>query len=370
VYDVIVSVHGSAHETLSLLLTLERIMGKGSKPTIYEVARRAGVSRQTVSRVINNRPDVATDTRQRVLQIIDEIEYRPSAVARSLSKQRTYNFGLVIAGLDYIGPSNTLSGIAKKSEELGYGLYLKELSSFSANNIFPLLDWFLTHQVDGIIWAAPEIGPNRDWLQDVTIDIPVPIIFLTTAKRDHISIVNIDNYFGGRLATEHLLSQGRRNIGHISGPLDWWESRQRMEGWQDALRAGGIEPEARMVASGDWLSKSGKIAFEQLRATFPEMDAVFSGNDQMALSILQTACEEKIDIPNELSVVGFDGIQETAFFSPPLTTVFQNQIELGCMAVQELARMVEERGTEPPREPVYITIKPELIIRRSSTPVG
>jgi LacI family transcriptional regulator len=342
-------------------------MGHPSKPTIYEVAKKAGVSRQTVSRVINNHPDVAADTRARILGIIDELEYRPSAIARSLSQQRTYNFGLVTAGLEFIGPSNTLSGIAKKSEELGYGLYLKELSSFSANNIIPLIDWFLAHQVDGIIWAAPEIGPNREWVEEMIDDIRVPIIFLTTKKRDSISIVNIDNYHGARLATEHLLAQGHSRIGHISGPLDWWESRQRLQGWKDALRDSGIEPEDRMVASGNWSSKSGKSAFLQLMATFPEMDAVFSGNDQMALSIMQIACENNINIPNELAVVGFDGIPESEFFSPALSTIYQDQFEMGCIAVQELAKLVEERDKKEQQEPVYLTIKPQLIIRSSST---
>ena len=346
-------------------------MGKGSKPTIYEVARRAGVSRQTVSRVINNRPDVATDTRQRVLQIIDEIEYRPSAVARSLSKQRTYNFGLLTAGLEFMGPSTTLSGIAKKAEELEYGLYLKELPSFNANDILPLLDWFLSRQVDGILWAVPEIGSNRDWTEGMIDDFRVPIIFLTSERRENISIVTIDNYYGARLATEHLLDIGRKHIGHISGPMDWWESRQRYQGWEDALKAAGIEPEDRMVASGNWSSKSGKKAFDILLSTFPEMDAVFSANDQMALSILQTACDQQINIPGELSVVGFDNLPESEFFCPSLTTVFQNTNELGCTAVQELVRMVEERNSGNEFiKPIYLTIKPDLIIRKSSIPVS
>lgn len=342
-------------------------MGRSSKTTIYDVAKEAGVSRQTVSRVINNHPDVASGTRERILRIIDEMNYRPNAIARSLGRQRTYDFGLVTAGLDFMGPSTTLSGIAKKAEELGYGLYLKELSSFNANNIYPLIDWFLAHQVDGIIWAAPEIGPNRDWVEDVLDDIPVPIIFLTTGKRRRISIINIDNYYGARIATEHLFEQGRRKIGHISGPLDWWESQQRLKGWQDALKAAGIEPEERMIASGNWSSKSGKKAFEQLSDTFPEMDAVFSGNDQMALSILQTACEKHIKVPEDLSVVGFDGIPESAYFSPALTTLFQNTVELGCTAVRELARMVEERNKRNENcEPIDIVLRPELIIRESS----
>ena len=343
-------------------------MGKMARPTIYEVAREAGVSRQTVSRVINNRPDVAPETRERILRIISELDYRPSAIARSLSKQRSYNFGLLTAGLKYIGPSTTLSGIAKKAEELGYGIYFKELPTWNSNNIQPILDWFLARQVEGIIWAVPEVGDNHDWLRSVADSIPVPIIFLTTAKRANISIVSVDNYAGARMATEHLLSVGRRKIGHISGPMDWWESRERRQGWQDALREAGIESHPHMVAEGNWSSKSGKRAFAQLMETFPEMDAVFVANDQMALSVLQTAFESNIDVPDQLSVVGFDNIPESEFFSPPLTTVYQNLVELGCTAVEELVWMIETDKAKGDRQSVkYSKIQPELIIRKSTS---
>ena len=352
-------------------------MGKIARPTIYEVAREAGVSRQTVSRVINNRPDVAPETRQRILQIIHELDYRPSAIARSLSKQRTFNFGLLTAGLEYMGPSTTLSGIAKKAEELGYGIYFKELVNWDSGNIQPILEWFLARQVEGIIWAAPEIGGNREWVEKAVVSIPVPIIFLTTGKRANISIVSIDNYAGARMATEHLLRIGRHKIGHISGPMDWWESRERLQGWQDALRDAGIQIETRMIAEGNWSAKSGKRAFAQLLESFPEMDAVFVANDQMALSVLQTACETRMDIPNALSVVGFDNVPESEFYSPPLTTVFQNTVELGSTAVEELVKFVELSGTENEmsgleplsQKPIYIKIKPELIVRKSSEPV-
>lgn len=342
-------------------------MIKTIKTTIYEVAKEAGVSRQTVSRVINNRPDVAIETRQRVLEIIDRLEYRPSAIARSLSQRRSYNFGVLTAGLKYFGPSTTLSGITGMSEELGYGLLLKELSSFNSTNIKPSLAWFLDHQVDGIIWAAPEIGSNRDWITDMIDEIQVPIIFLTTQKRDDISIVTIDNYCGGMMATEHLLSQGRKHIGHMTGPLDWWESRQRQQGWKDALLAADVQPEQSMSTEGNWSSKSGKIAFSQLLNSFPKMDAIFVGNDQMALSVLQTACEDGIKIPDDLAVVGFDDIPESEYYCPSLTTIFQDQRELGSIAVQVLARQVEERKLENRKvDPIYLAIKPELVIRKST----
>jgi LacI family transcriptional regulator len=337
------------------------------KPTIYEVAKEAGVSRQTVSRVLNDRPDVSPETRKRVKEIIEKLDYQPSAIARSLSLKKTYTFGVVTAGLKYLGPSRTLSGITREADELGYGLLLKELASFGTNNVSPLLQWFQSHHVDGIIWAVPEIGDNRNWLEKLPAEVNIPIIFLTMETIDGISIVAIDNYSGGRMATEHLLSLGRKNIGHISGPLDWWEARERKRGWEDALSATGIQPNDQMWIEGNWSSKSSKLAIRELLDKYLGMDAIFVGNDQMALSVLQTAWEVGIKVPDDLAVIGFDGIPEAEFYSPPLSTIYQNQDEVGRTAVQELIRLVDERlDDEQEIMPRQITIQPELIVRQST----
>lgn len=343
-------------------------MADKKKATIYEVAEEAGVSRQTVSRVLNNRPDVSSETRKRVKGIIEKLEYHPSAIARSLSLQKSYTFGVVTAGLMYIGPSRTLSGITNKADDLGYGLLLKELASFSANNVYPLLQWFLSHHVDGIIWAVPEIGDNRHWIAELPAGIDIPIIFLTMGRREDASIVAIDNYSGGRIATEHLINLGRKNIGHISGPLDWWEASQRKQGWEEALSDAGLQHNELMWVEGNWSSKSGKLAIQELLNKYQKMDAIFVGNDQMALSVLQTASENGRKVPDDLAVIGFDGIPESEFYSPPLSTIFQNHNELGRTAVQELARWIDEKIRDDTGIlPSQISIKPELIARQSTS---
>ncbi|TET35691.1 MAG: LacI family transcriptional regulator [Anaerolineales bacterium] len=335
--------------------------------TIHQVADEANVSRQTVSRVINNRPDVAPETRRRVLEVIERLGYQPSAIARSLIQQRSYTIGIVTAGLKYIGPSRTLNGITKMAEEMGYGLLLKELHGFKTNNVDPLLQWFLSRQVDGIIWAVPEVGENRDWLKDQLPDLPVPLIFLTMRLQEGLSIVSVDNYLGGRMATEHLIEQGKRNIGHLSGPLDWWEARQRKKGWLDALRDADMEAGDECSSEGNWSSRSGEKAFRQLLGQYPNMDAVFVGNDQMALSVIQIACQDGIKIPDELAIVGFDGIPDSAYYWPPLTTVNQDQYRLGFTAVQTLVETIEawQQG-ETDLEPKTVIIEPELSIREST----
>ena len=341
-------------------------MGNSSKPTIYDIAKKAGVSRQTVSRVINNRPDVADETRLRVQQVIKELDYHPNAIAQSLSRQKSYIIGIVTAGLKYIGPSRTLNGIASKAESLGYGLLVKELDRFDDSNFDALLSWFQAHAVDGIIWAAPEIGSNRKEIAGILPDMDLPIIFLTMEKRDGLAIVTIDNYFGAKLAASHLVSQGRRNIGHISGPLDWWEARQRKSGWESALDEAELNCSERMWTEGNWSSKSGKTAFLALLEKYPQMDGLFVGNDQMALAVLSEAVRLGIRVPEDLAVVGFDGIEESEFFYPPLSTISQDQLKLGGLAVEELVAVMNQGAQAPSREPNYIAVKPELVVRKSS----
>ncbi len=134
--------------------------------TIRDVAAAAGVSHQTVSRVLNDRPDVAKETRQHVLQVITELDYQPSAIARSLTQRRTLTLGVVTAGLSYIGPSRTLGGITEQAERMGYALLLKELPRFDMHDLQPLLNSLLARQIDGMIWAVPEVGDNLAWLED------------------------------------------------------------------------------------------------------------------------------------------------------------------------------------------------------------
>jgi len=339
------------------------------KVTIRDVAAAAGVSHQTVSRVINDRPDVAEETRRRVWHVIEELGYQPSAIARSLIQQRSFTLGVVIAGLKYVGPSRTLNGITKQSEEMGYTLLLKELPRFDTNDVEPLLNSLRARQVDGIIWAVPEVGSNRDWLHSQPPELPIPMIFLTMQTRSDLFIVSVDNYTGGRTATEHLLAQGYQHIGHISGPLDWWEARQRKAGWQDALSEAGIQVADHHWESGNWSSASGEQAIRKLLDGYPEMEAVFVGNDQMALSVLQVACQKDFQVPQDLAVVGFDGIPEAAYYWPPLTTVHQDQQKLGCTAVRELVQIIEaSQKDEAVIEPKTISLQPKLIVRESSVP--
>jgi LacI family transcriptional regulator len=337
------------------------------RATIKEVAFAAGVSTQTVSRVINDRPDVSPETRKRVQTIIDQLSYQPSALARSLISQRSYTLGVVTAGLKLLGPSRTLSGITQAAEGAGYSLLLKELSNFDVNNIVPIIQTLISHHVDGIIWAVPEVGENRNWVNKLSLDLAIPIVYLSMKSQEKIYVVSIDNYLGGQLAVTHLLEQGYRHIGHISGPLDWWEARERMAAWNDVLREANLEVKEEYWVEGDWSSASGALAIETLIAQYPEMDAIFVANDQMALSVMQYACRNGLQIPEDFGIVGFDDIPESGYFWPPLTTINQDQQNVGEVAVDEIIKIIESGWQEQkPARPKSILVAPNLIIRKSS----
>lgn len=340
---------------------------KNSRTTIKEVASAAGVSQQTVSRVINNRPDVSPETRKRIQDIIEVLGYSPSALARSLIRQRSYTLGVVTAGLGLIGPSRTLSGITTAAEAAGYALLLKELPYFDANHIAPIFQALISRHVDGVIWAVPEVGENRNWVNKLSQDVDVPVVFLTMEPRKDISAVSINNYLGGRIATEHLLQQGYKHIGHISGPLDWWEARQRLNGWKDALSDAGIDALDSHWAEGNWSSSSGGRAFEALHAKFPEMDALFVANDQMSLGAIQCCSQNNIRIADDLGIIGFDNISEAPYFLPPLSTIQQDLYSLGKVAVEEIIHIIEASYKD---EDILgsrsIMMSPTLIVRQSS----
>jgi LacI family transcriptional regulator len=341
-------------------------MNSNKRSTIKQVAKAAGVSTQTVSRVINERPDVAPETRARIQHVIEELDYRPSALARSLIQQRSFTLGVVTSGLKFIGPSRTLNGITSMAEELKYTLLLEELPRFDTEDIKPLFQDLLSHHVDGIVWAVPEVGDNRRWVDEILRDVPVPVVFLTMQPRAGVSIVLVDNYTGGILATRHLLDQGFCHIGHISGPLDWWEARQRKQAWQETLEKSGVEVEDNHWTEGNWSPASGAMAFEQLLQSYPEMDAVFAANDQMALSVLFIANRMGISIPQKLAVVGFDNFAESAYFVPALTTINHNHHELGCRAVQEVVKQIETSRRNEQIETQTILLSTELVVREST----
>jgi LacI family transcriptional regulator len=256
--------------------------------------------------------------------------------------------------------------VADKADELGYMLLMKELDNFDINIIDDVIDSLLARQVDGIIWVAPEIGDNHSWLDERLEKIPVPVLFLAMQPRDGISSIATDNYQGGVLAVQHLLDCGRTRIGHISGPLSWWEADERKRGWSDTLHKAGLDAPENHCKEGNWSSASGELAFIQLLESFPDLDAVFVANDQMSLGVLGEAHRQNIKIPEQLAVIGFDNLPESAYFYPSLTTISQDLQMLGERSVQYIVEMIQARQGNQSVIAQSRFIQPTLIVREST----
>ena len=335
--------------------------------TIKEVAQAAGVSTQTISRVVNGRPDVSPATRQHVQEVIDQLGYQPSKIPRSLIEGQSYSLGVVSSNISLYGPSHVLQGIQEAAKEEGYSLMLHILPDPEVYEAKKLIREILSYHVDGILWAMPEIGQNRDWIQQELSNLSVPITFLNVQPRPNQTTVIVDNRVGGRLATKHLIEQGRQNIGIITGPMSWWEARQRELGWREELMANGRSVDESYITHGDWTPSSGERGIRMLLDWHPEMDAIFACNDQMSLGAMKIARQMGRRIPEDLAIVGFDDIPEAPYFDPALTTVRQDMTEMGREGVRQLIGMINNPEQSRMES---IRIQPKLIVRESSQKIN
>jgi LacI family transcriptional regulator len=336
------------------------------KATLKEVARIARVSAQTVSRVVNKRPDVAEETRTRVQQVIDELGYQPNTIARSLITRLSRTLGVVAAGLEYYGPSTILIGIQQEAESLGYSLNLILTPDPSKEDFSQIVNEFNGRQVDGIIWAVPPVGQNRLRFLAPRLSQAPPTIFLNQPD-PAFSVISIDNRQGARLAVKHLIQQGYRHIAIVSGPSQWWESSERVQGWKQALAEEGLQADLRLCYEGDWTAASGEQAFHELLSRGLPMDAVFASNDQMALGVIRAAHSRAFRLPDQIGVIGYDDYPDSAYFLPALSTIRQPLREAGASAVRELVQMIREQKENPAEYEVKTMIlQPRLVVREST----
>ncbi len=333
------------------------------KTTIKEVARASGVSTQTISRVLNERPDVAPETRLRILQVIHEMGYTPSALARGMIRQRSLTIGVMFSRLNLNGNSPTLDAVFAEADRLGYTLLLKELPNPDSDDAERLLHSLFDYHVDGVIWAVPQIDYYSEIVQ---IDFPVPVVFINTSSGHEQVVVALDYFKSGYLATHHLIEQGYQNIGHISGPLSWWQARECKQGWDTALRDACRAIPEQAVVQGVWSSPSGCQAAAQLFSQYPQVDAIFVANSQMALGVLLEASRRNKKIPSGLGIVAFDDSSDTGFFCPPLTVVAQDYAMLGRTAMQKLAQLIEANNKVQSFLTTQALISPRLLVREST----
>jgi DNA-binding LacI/PurR family transcriptional regulator len=324
-----------------------------------DVAKLAGVSLQTVSRVINDSPHVRSATRERVQDAMRKLEYRPNPVARALVTGRSRTLGVVSFDTTLYGPASTLFGIERAAHDAGYFVSIVSLRSLTPSSVVSAVERLREQGVDGILVIAPQESATQALLH---LPEDVPVVAAEAGPDDAVPRVAVDQIDGARLATTHLLELGHRTVWHISGPPDWLEAQDRVDGWRTTLDAAGAA--APPVLVGDWSARAGYELGQELAAN-ADVTAVFVANDQMALGLLRSLHEAGRRIPGDISVVGFDDIPEAAYFTPPLTTVRQNFNEMGRRSLLLLLEQIESGVREARRE----TVAPELIVRASTAGV-
>lgn len=340
------------------------------RANISDVALLAGVSKQTVSRVVNGSERVSAETRKRVQAAIAELDFRPNAAARQLSRGRSYAIGIVGGIRGYVN-SRAYSAAAMVADEMGYAMVLKELSSRDPESARRALLSLQDQQVEGILWMIPEVANSYAWLEKAGLpELKVPLLFMNVRPRANISTVSFDHYRAGRMATEHLLSLGRKRIAHICGPDGWWAAESRMQAWGDTVTAADLElPPGASVKAESWQAAAGYSAFAHLLETCPKMDALFACNDLVALGAMLKAHEVGIRIPDDIAVIGVDNLPESAFFHPPLTTLEQDAHRLGSVAITKLINLIAKHFGEEAdeKEPLAMLLHHSLIVRRSTS---
>ena len=323
-----------------------------------DVARLAGVSHQTVSRVLNNHPHVHPRTRLIVLAAVRELGYQPNTVARALATGRTKTLGVITLAGTHYGPASILNAIEAAARKAGYVVSVASRRPEADESVAEAVLRMHRQGVAGIIVIAPHPVAGEPLGDLATV---IPLVLIEGTPGGELAVVSVDQAAGGRLATEHLLALGHRTVWHIAGPASWTEAAARTAGWRAALvYAGAAIPPLRR---GDWSPAAG-YAFGQEMAGRDEISAVFVANDQMALGLLRALGERGRRVPEEVSVVGFDDIPEAGYFAPPLTTVRQPFDQVGRDSVGTLIAQIESGTPQLDRE----TIAPELVVRQSTAP--
>lgn len=326
--------------------------------TLNDVAKASGVSYQTVSRVINNHPNVANKTRARVLDVIERLGYRPNRAARSLVTRRSCTVGIVSYGIEYYGPSRMLGNIEAALRERGYSLGIVSTEDLSIEQLRSAVDHLGGHSVDGLVFITPIADVELGNIAELCSGLP--FVMTDVPLDNRIPSVVIDQRHGSRLVTQHLIDLGHQRICEARGPFGWFDADERHLAWRETMHEAGLDP--GLSIEGDWTAASGYTATKELLAEAGGFTALVAGNDQMALGAIRALREAGLHVPNDVSVVGFDDVPEAAYFEPPLTTVQQDFKAMGQQTVDYLIAAIEGTDTTIHRRTLY----PKLIERKSA----
>jgi DNA-binding LacI/PurR family transcriptional regulator len=324
------------------------------KANIRQVATLAGVSHMTVSRVINDHPSIAPATRERVLEVMRELNYRPNSAARALASRTTRRLGVIVDSVVEYGPGSTLRALEDAAHDAGYTI--SSIALDLAMTPHDAVESLAAIGIDALCLITPRVD-SIDLLREGSSGLPTLVV--TPESEPDMFTVSVDQRGGAELAMRHLTDLGHRDILHVAGPVDWLDARAREEVWREHLTALGVTP--RPVVVGDWTSDSGYAAGLALP---DEVTAVFAANDPMALGVIHALTERGVRVPGDVSVIGFDDVPDARHFLPPLTTVRQDFRALGRLSVETL--LAELEGAAVPHRAL---IAPELIVRGSTARV-
>ncbi|WP_320776197.1 LacI family DNA-binding transcriptional regulator [Streptomyces sp. CRN 30] len=341
----------------------------GGRPTLEEVAARAGVGRGTVSRVINGSPRVSDATRAAVEAAVAELGYVPNTAARALAANRTDAIALVVPEPEtrfFSEPyfSSILRGVGAELADTEMQLLL--IFAGSDRERQRLAQYLAAHRVDGVLLVSVHAD---DPLPDLLSQLEIPaVISGPRSAAETLASVDSDNYGGARSAVEHLLSRGRRRIAHITGRLDVYGAQRRIEGYRDALRDAGHAPDERLIAPGDFTEEGGRRAMTELLRHRPDLDAVFCGSDVTAAGARQVLREAGLSIPQDVALVGYDDSAIARHMDPPLTSVRQPIVEMGRAMIDLLLTEIADRRPAASRglERHQAVLATQLVERKSS----
>jgi len=332
-------------------------MPKSSKATIRDVAVRAGVSHQTVSRVINGVERVSPATRQKVEQAIAELGYRPNALAREMALGRAHTLACLSPNLTDYTLASIIEGAT--SEAYRHGYYLMSASAPEEVTFATLVDELVaSRRTEGLIVINPYIDTRYQH-----VPANVPVVFVGARPRANaISSVMLDDEGAGRMATQHLLDLGHRRIALLTGPLAEDCSCDRQTGYESALRAAGLTLDPDLILEGDWSASSGYSAIRHWLNSGISFTALFAQNDRMAVGAMHALQEAGLHVPQDVSVIGFDDMPLASYFAPPLTTMRQDMLAIG----MEAARLLIQGIEHPAKERSIVRIAAELVVRGST----
>jgi DNA-binding LacI/PurR family transcriptional regulator len=321
-----------------------------------DVAKLAGVSPQTVSRVVNQTGYVGSRTRERVLAAMRELDYRPNSAARALVTGRTRTLGVISIDTTAFGPSSILLAFERAAHAHGYAVSIASIERVDDKAVLDAVERLERQGVDGIVLNTAQDAVTRHLPRRAGA---TPVVAIEDVPATSVPVVSVDQEAGAKSATRLLLELGHRTIAHIAGPRDWLAARRRIDGWRSALETAGIR--APLPLYGDWTARAGYEHGRVLTGD-PEITAVFAANDQMALGVLRAVHLVGRAVPRDVSVIGFDDIPEARYLTPPLTTVRQDFDAVGRESVRLLLDAIEA----PTGEPARVSVVPELVVREST----